>query len=59
MPGGEGLSHKVGNTITEIVVICGDEVPLLVVEGVADVKCGAASIIVVSQVRWIDAISQE
>ena len=42
--GGEGLSRKVGDPVTEIVVTCCDDAPLLEVEGVADVKCRAKSI---------------
>ena len=45
--GGEGLAIKVGDTITEIVVMRCDEASLIAVKGVADLECRAISITMV------------
>ena len=47
MYGGEGLAIKVGDTITEIVVMRCDEASLIAVKGVADLECRAISITMV------------
>ena len=54
--GGEGLDRKVGDLITEIVVMCHDEALLLAVKGVSDIKYHATSIKMFRQVGGIDAI---
>ena len=56
---GEGPDRKVSNPIIELIVTRRDEASLLAVEGMSDGKCHTASITMVQQVRWIDAIAQK
>ena len=57
--GGEGLSRKVGNPITELVATRRDEASLIAVKGTEDGKCRPTPVAMVRKVWWLYVISQE
>ena len=59
MGGGEILSCKVRNPITDLVVMHHDEATLLAVQGMAYCEDRPTAITMGRQVGWIDAIAQE
>ena len=59
MRGYESPACKVGNPITEIIVMRCDEASLHAVEGVVDGKCRSTSITIVRQVRLLGEAAQE
>ena len=56
---GDGLSCKVGEPITELIVTRRDEAALFAVQGVADREGHPTAVAMGWKVRWIDVISQE
>ena len=59
MRGGESLTYKVGDPITELVVTCRDEAHHIKFEGVGDGECCSTGVTMAQQVREIYAVAQE
>ena len=57
--GGEALSCKVGDPITELIVKRSDEASLFSVQGVTDREGRPTSITIGWQVRWLITIAKE
>ena len=57
--GGEGISRKVGDLVTELIGRRRGKESILAFEGMADRKCRPTPVAMVRQVSWLYSIVQE